>query len=87
MVSIVGRVAGQDAIETSDGVTISLVDAAQIASEAMPASGCVEIVGTLRDGTSVQPARATAFGDDFDLKNWDELIGLMNGPYKALFSA
>ena len=40
--------------------------------------------------TSVQKTRkrlkkSAAFGDDFDLKNYDDLIGLAGDKYAALF--
>ena len=57
---------------------INLVEPSEAAQTMMPASGCVEVVGTVRDAGSVSPLRAVAaFGDDFDLKNRrDDLIGL-----------
>ena len=58
---------------------------AQPAQTMMPASGCVEVVGTVRDTGSVSPLRVAAFGDDFDLKNYDDLIGLAGDKYAALF--
>ena len=72
-------------IETSDGVQINLVEPSEAAQTMMPASGCVEVVGTVRDTGSVSPLRVAAFGDDFDLKNYDDLIGLAGDKYAALF--
>lgn len=126
MVSVVGRITGENAIETSDGVAVSLVNhsvenmparyvtippaAPPGPRRAIPRSGCVEIVGTIEDGAALSPKRACAFGDDFgahpasrrrsrssrrrfpltpspraDLKNYDDLVTLMNGKYSSLF--
>ena len=84
-VSVVGRLTGDSSIETSDGVQINLVEPSEAAQTMMPASGCVEVVGTVRDTGSVSPLRVAAFGDDFDLKNYDDLIGLAGDKYAALF--
>ena len=84
-VSVVGRLTGDSSIETSDGVQINLVEPSEAAQTMMPASGCVEVVGTVRDTGSVSPLRVAAFGDDFDLKNYDDLIGLAGDKYSALF--
>ena len=84
-VSVVGRLTGDSSIETSDGVQINLVEPSEAAQTMMPASGCVEVVGTVRDTGSVSPLRVAAFGDDFDLKNYDDLIGLASDKYAALF--
>ena len=84
-VSVVGRLTGDSSIETSDGVQINLVEPSEAAQTMMPASGCVEVVGTVRDTGSVSPLRVAAFGDDFDLKNYDDLVGLAGDKYAALF--
>ena len=84
-VSVVGRLTGDSSIETSDGVQINLVEPSEAAQTMMPASGCVEVVGTVRDTEPVSPLRVAAFGDDFDLKNYDDLIGLAGDKYAALF--
>ena len=84
-VSVVGRLTGDSSIETSDSVQINLVEPSEAAQTMMPASGCVEVVGTVRDTGSVSPLRVAAFGDDFDLKNYDDLIGLAGDKYAALF--
>ena len=84
-VSVVGRLTGDGSIETSDGVQINLVEPSEAAQTMMPASGCVEVVGTVRDTGSVSPLRVAAFGDDFDLKNYDDLVGLAGDKYAALF--
>ena len=47
--------------------------------------GGVEAVGTVRDTGAVSPLRVAAFGDDFDLKNYDDLVGLAGDKYAALF--
>ena len=39
----------------------------------------------VRDTGSVSPLRVAAFGDDFDLKNYDDLVGLAGDKYAALF--
>ena len=82
--SLVGRLTGDASIETSDGVQINLVEPSDAAQGAMPASGCVEVVGTIRDTGSISPLRVAAFGDDFDLKNYDDLLGLAGDKYSAL---
>ena len=38
--------------------------------------------GEVREATAL---RVAAFGDDFDLKNYDDLIGLAGDKYAALF--
>lgn len=81
MVSVVGRVTGESSIETSDGVSVSLNGAV----DGMPTSGCVEVVGTIDGDAAISPKRACAFGDDFDLKNYDDLVKLINGKYSPLF--
>ena len=80
-----GGLTGDSSIGTSDGVQINLVEPSEAAQTMMPASGCVEVVGTVRDTGSVSPLRVAAFGDDFDLKNYDDLIGLAGDKYAALF--
>jgi len=128
MVSVVGRVTGENAIETSDGVAVSisahslefparcaspsLSRAARPRRRARPPhatraharaaprcpatpratsphaslrSGCVEVVGTIEDGACLSPTRFCSFGEEFDLKNYDDLVGHIEGKYKDLF--
>ena len=48
-------------------------------------SGCVEVVGTIEDGACLSPTRFCSFGEEFDLKNYDDLVGHIEGKYKDLF--
>ena len=83
--AVVGRLAGDSRMEARDGGQINLGGPSGAAQTMMPASGCVEVVGTVRDTGSVSPLRVAAFGDDFDLKNYDDLVGLAGDKYAALF--
>ena len=83
MVSVVGRVTGANSIETSDGVAVTLNGDPTVGE--FPASGCVEIVGTVDGDAALSPKRAVSFGDDFDLQNYDALVNLIGGKYAPLF--
>jgi len=51
----------------------------------VPAGGIAEVVGVRQSSSSVKPIRATSFGEDFHLKNYDGLVELMNGKYADKF--
>mmetsp|Transcript_26003 Transcript_26003/g.55632 ORF Transcript_26003/g.55632 Transcript_26003/m.55632 type:complete len:114 (-) Transcript_26003:81-422(-) len=45
----------------------------------------VEIEGVVENNTTVQEESFTSFGDSFDMKNYNELCKLSNGPTQELF--
>ena len=47
-------------------------------------SGFVEIVGQVTGDHAMSEMRTTAFGDEFDLDNYNAAITLLNGQYRHL---
>ncbi len=47
-------------------------------------SGFVEIVGQVTGDHEMSEMRSIAYGDDFDLENYNKAITLLNGQYRHL---
>ncbi|RLN88477.1 hypothetical protein BBJ28_00011989 [Nothophytophthora sp. Chile5] len=48
-------------------------------------SKVVEVIGRVVDTETIQEFKATPFGDDFDLENYDQLVQLAQTKFRQLF--
>jgi hypothetical protein len=61
------------------GLTFEKIDQRQFESEV------VEVVGSVNSDRSVSEMRSTDFGNDMDLKMYNEMLLLANGGVRAIF--
>mmetsp|Transcript_7462 Transcript_7462/g.10261 ORF Transcript_7462/g.10261 Transcript_7462/m.10261 type:complete len:106 (+) Transcript_7462:85-402(+) len=87
-VRIIGRVVGNDNGSpklqlSSSGVTVSVtgsVDAKKYQST------YVEVIGRVRDATTVEELKSIQVDDSFDLETYNQMLRYSSGKYAALFS-